>query len=408
MERDKLQVIEIASIFTIIGLTGSAIGFTIRYLIDKRTERKRIAENAMVQALLPYYSRLLEIQSRLYLFLKANDTIHLKDLSLKSNEFYNQIAAVYAFVRDRATRQMIANFMYMFAVLDELEDRDYIFEEIVDQIEVLLETLQSLQRRIEWYVWKYSDSFDIPPAKSSFPKPDPFIEWKVLDSADTLLKHIAMTNRHGDDKSTQGRRRKDDQATTLDYPSATPPQPYIPQGGNYPYIFKIVTGGEGGVGKTAIVTRFAEGHFIDEYRTTIGTQIIEKNLEVGTSRATLKIWDTAGQSRFSHIRPMYFAQTEGAILVYDVSRKQTFDETYGWFRDYLKDRRLSVIVLVANKIDLSPRTVTIEMGDRLRELIRSEFDGEVINQECSAKTGQGVIELFEIIATKLIERRRNP
>ncbi|MHA1771849.1 MAG: Rab family GTPase [Candidatus Thorarchaeota archaeon] len=173
----------------------------------------------------------------------------------------------------------------------------------------------------------------------------------------------------------------------------------------YDYLFKVVVLGEGAVGKTAIVTRFSHGFFRTDYRTTIGSQFAVKNLEIATKKGRLtvklQIWDVAGQSRFQILRPMYYRGSSGGLLVYDVTRRRTFIVLEEWLSELEKAVGKTIpLVLVANKTDLPDRVISIEEG---REFAESHNMPYV---ESSAKTGEGILDVFEQLAKILVDNRQ--
>ncbi|MEM4734393.1 MAG: Rab family GTPase [Candidatus Thorarchaeota archaeon] len=173
----------------------------------------------------------------------------------------------------------------------------------------------------------------------------------------------------------------------------------------YDYLFKTVVLGEGAVGKTAIVTRFSHGFFRTDYKTTIGSQFAVKSIDVFTksgNRVTVKlqIWDVAGQSRFQILRPMYYRGSSGGLLVYDVTRRRTFLVLDEWLEELRKSVNKDIpLVLVANKIDLPDRVVTAAEGKKYAEEHGMPY------VESSAKSGEGILDVFESLAKTLIEAR---
>ncbi|MHA1881835.1 MAG: Rab family GTPase [Candidatus Thorarchaeota archaeon] len=176
---------------------------------------------------------------------------------------------------------------------------------------------------------------------------------------------------------------------------------------NYDFLFKVVVLGEGAVGKTAIVTRFSHGFFRTDYKTTIGSQFAVKNIDIpgeGSDPMTmvkLQIWDVAGQSRFQILRPMYYRGSSGGVLVYDVTRRRTFLVLEEW----LKELEAAVgkkipLVLVANKTDLPDRIVEPAEGKEFAERFSMPY------LESSAKTGEGIIDIFENLGRSLVSKRR--
>ena len=175
----------------------------------------------------------------------------------------------------------------------------------------------------------------------------------------------------------------------------------------YDRLYKIVVLGEGAVGKTAIVTRFSHGFFRTDYKTTIGSQFAVKNIDIKTQegrRLTVKlqIWDVAGQSRFQILRPMYYRGASGGVLVYDVSRRRTFIVLQEWLDELQKAINKQIpLVLVANKADLPDRVVTPSEGREFADKRNMPY------VESSAKTGEGIIDIFEQLAKTLVEEREH-
>jgi small GTP-binding protein len=174
----------------------------------------------------------------------------------------------------------------------------------------------------------------------------------------------------------------------------------------YDYLFKIVVLGEGAVGKTAIVTRFSHGFFRTDYKTTIGSQFAVKNIEIPSDdgRKTvvkLQIWDVAGQSRFQILRPMYYRGSSGGLLVFDVSRKRTFMVLDEWLDELKKAINKDIpLVLVANKTDLPDRVVQPSEGRTFADERGMPY------VESSAKTGEGIVDIFEELAKVLVQNRQ--
>nr|XP_038934640.1 ras-related protein Rab-21 isoform X1 [Rattus norvegicus]XP_038934641.1 ras-related protein Rab-21 isoform X1 [Rattus norvegicus] len=92
------------------------------------------------------------------------------------------------------------------------------------------------------------------------------------------------------------------------------------------YSFKVVLLGEGCVGKTSLVLRYCENKFNDKHITTLQASFLTKKLNIGGKRVNLAIWDTAGQERFHALGPIYYRDSNGAILVYDVTDEDSFQK----------------------------------------------------------------------------------
>jgi len=162
--------------------------------------------------------------------------------------------------------------------------------------------------------------------------------------------------------------------------------------------------GAGGSGKTAIVNRFLTQKFSEQYIVTIGSQFAVKTVAVkshsGTDvRVKLLVWDLAGQERFDFIRTSYYKGSKGALLVFDVTRKNTWKELPKWIEETESALNTRVpIVLLANKVDLEDeRIITREMGLQFTE--ENNLNGYL---ETSALTGENIDEAFKILAQATI------
>ncbi|MFW9944187.1 MAG: Rab family GTPase [Candidatus Sifarchaeia archaeon] len=175
---------------------------------------------------------------------------------------------------------------------------------------------------------------------------------------------------------------------------------------SYDYLFKVVVLGEGAVGKTAIVTRFSHGFFRTDYKTTIGSQFAVKNINIPEEGdndlvVKLQIWDVAGQSRFQILRPMYYRGSNGGLLVYDVSRRRTFMLLEEWLDELHKAIQKEIpLVLVANKTDLPDRVVEPSEGREFADAHGMPY------VESSAKTGEGIVDIFAQLGATLVDRRQ--
>ena len=166
---------------------------------------------------------------------------------------------------------------------------------------------------------------------------------------------------------------------------------------------KVVLLGDGGVGKTSIVNSYFKKPFKGSYKMTLGTEFRIKR--VGDH--VIQIWDLAGQPIFSSVRSTYYVGALGAILVYDVNKKQSYDNVPNWLEefDYHKNEKVPII-LVANKIDLrdTESCLTENDGLALKDRIESSNKFDVIYCESSAKTGDKIDAIFD----QIIEAIANP
>ncbi|XP_041023956.1 ras-related protein RABC2a-like [Juglans microcarpa x Juglans regia] len=169
---------------------------------------------------------------------------------------------------------------------------------------------------------------------------------------------------------------------------------------SYDLSFKILVIGDSGVGKSSLLVSFIS-NTVENLSPTIGVDFKIKLLTVGGKKLKLTIWDTAGQERFRTLTSSYYRGAQGIILVYDVTRRDTFTnlsdvwakevELYSTNQDCVK-------MLVGNKVDIdSERVVSREEGIALAKELGCLF------LECSARTRENVEQCFEELALKIME-----
>lgn len=118
-------------------------------------------------------------------------------------------------------------------------------------------------------------------------------------------------------------------------------------------MFKVVLIGDSGVGKSNLLSRFTRNEFNLDSKSTIGVEFATRNIQVNSTTIKSQIWDTAGQERYRAITSAYYRGAVGALLVYDISKHQTYENVTRWLKE-LRDHADSniVIMLVGNKSDL--------------------------------------------------------
>ncbi|MHA2406665.1 MAG: Rab family GTPase [Candidatus Hermodarchaeia archaeon] len=163
------------------------------------------------------------------------------------------------------------------------------------------------------------------------------------------------------------------------------------------YVLKVCVVGDGAVGKTSLIIRYTEGHFRESYIMTVGTSFAVKELDFGDTLVRLQLWDLAGQPHFSSVRPVFYRGAAGIILVFDVTRRQTFEAIPGWYTEVSQVTGTVPTVLLANKVDLvdQRQTSTEESMAYAQQLGWGYF-------ETSAKEGHGVTDAFRQIAWSCI------
>uniref|UniRef100_A0A8B9H230 RAB41, member RAS oncogene family n=1 Tax=Astyanax mexicanus TaxID=7994 RepID=A0A8B9H230_ASTMX len=161
--------------------------------------------------------------------------------------------------------------------------------------------------------------------------------------------------------------------------------------------FKLVFLGEQSVGKTSLITRFMYDSFDNTYQATIGIDFLSKTMYLEDRTVRLQLWDTAGQERFRSLIPSYIRDSTVAVVVYDITNVNSFQQTTKWIDDVRTERGSDVIImLVGNKTDLADkRQVSIEEGERKAKELNVMFI------ETSAKAGYNVKQLFRRVAAAL-------
>ena len=130
------------------------------------------------------------------------------------------------------------------------------------------------------------------------------------------------------------------------------------------YKLKIIIVGDSGVGKTNLISRFATDKFDKNSKATIGVEFIYKTLKINKDVFKIELWDTAGQERYKSITSAYYKGARGAIIVYDITSEETFNNIETWIQEVKgKSSNNLQIMIVGNKIDLyKDRKVSLEKG----------------------------------------------
>ena len=165
------------------------------------------------------------------------------------------------------------------------------------------------------------------------------------------------------------------------------------------YEIKICLLGDVSVGKTSIASRFCKNSFNDNYINTIGGAYQQQNIILNNGvKMKLHIWDTSGQDKFRSMTNIYYRDAQVAILTYDVTNEQSLDSLTYWLKELNDkvDQDNMLLCLAGNKndVDASQKRVLTSKGKEFAE------KNNMLFYETSAKTGAGVKELFQAIATK--------
>ncbi|EOA23006.1 hypothetical protein CARUB_v10003752mg [Capsella rubella] len=163
------------------------------------------------------------------------------------------------------------------------------------------------------------------------------------------------------------------------------------------YVFKLVLIGDSGVGKSQILSRYARNEFSLDSKATIGVEFQTRTLVMDHKSVKAQIWDTAGQERYRAVTSAYYRGAVGAMLVYDVTRQQTFDHIPRWLEELRNhaDKNI-VIILVGNKSDLEDQRA-ISMDDA-KEFAEKEG---LFFLETSALNAVNVESAFSTVLTEI-------
>jgi Ras-related protein Rab-11A len=170
-----------------------------------------------------------------------------------------------------------------------------------------------------------------------------------------------------------------------------------PSDDEYDYLFKVVLIGDSGVGKSNLLSRFTRNEFNLESKSTIGVEFATKSIQADNKTIKAQIWDTAGQERYRAITSAYYRGAVGALLVYDISKRISYDNVSRWLKE-LRDHadQNIVIMLVGNKKDL--RYMRQVQTDEAKEFCKQH---KLFFIETSALADSNVTLAFETILKEI-------
>jgi len=169
---------------------------------------------------------------------------------------------------------------------------------------------------------------------------------------------------------------------------------------SYAYLFKYIIIGDTGVGKSCLLLQFTDKRFQPVHDLTIGVEFGARMINIEGKQVKLQIWDTAGQEAFRSITRSYYRGAAGALLVYDITRRDTFNHLTTWLEDARQHSNSNmVIMLIGNKSDLEARRdVKREEGEAFAR------EHGLIFMETSAKTAANVEEAFINTAREIYDK----
>jgi len=173
---------------------------------------------------------------------------------------------------------------------------------------------------------------------------------------------------------------------------------------SFDYVYKIIMIGDSGVGKSNIVDQFVNCKFTEDGKTTIGIDFEVRQVQIGADVIRLQIWDTAGQERFRSITRSYYQMAAGIIVVFDLTRRETFESVNRWLYEIennVDDMARMEIMLIGNKSDLEHK----------REVFTSDISKvqeryNVPYIETSAKADINIEEAFKELVTRVHDHKK--
>jgi len=170
------------------------------------------------------------------------------------------------------------------------------------------------------------------------------------------------------------------------------------------YQFKLVLLGDSAVGKSSLVLRFVKKQFFEFQESTIGAAFLTQTVQLPDCVVKFEIWDTAGQERYHSLAPMYYRGAAAAIVVYDITNRQSFVRAKSWVKELQRQGSPNIVTsLAGNKLDLADqRQVEFEEAKTYAD------DNNIAIMETSAKSNHNVAEIFKLIATKLPKGTNQP
>ena len=169
---------------------------------------------------------------------------------------------------------------------------------------------------------------------------------------------------------------------------------------SYEIMVKVVLIGDSGVGKTNIMSKYLKNQFREDSKATVGVEFGSKQFSVEGHQIKAQIWDTAGQERYKAITSAYYKGAKGAFIVYDITRKNTFETVNKWVSDITAaaDKKITLI-LIGNKNDLEDqRQVTKEVGEEKAKELGLAF------METSACSGENLDKAFQMMINEIYKK----
>ncbi len=166
-----------------------------------------------------------------------------------------------------------------------------------------------------------------------------------------------------------------------------------------PILLKVITAGEGGVGKTTLLHRYIEGVFLVDTLMTIGVQFFMKTLQIGETTINLQVWDFGGQDHFRPLLKNYSLGARGALLLFDLTRPSSLERIDQWV-DICRGGNPDIpIIFLGTKLDLTD-SITVDDDFALKFPKKYDFFKYM---RISSKTGENVNLAFELLTKEILK-----
>lgn len=182
--------------------------------------------------------------------------------------------------------------------------------------------------------------------------------------------------------------------------------------GRAEYMFKIVIVGDSNVGKTGLLSRFTKDEFHADSKGTVGVEFATRQIEHDGKTIEAQVWDTAGQERYRAVTAAYYRNATGALIVYDVTNRDSFENCAKWLKELRTHADSSIVaMLVGNKCDLKHKqAVDVEDAKDFAEdnnlafIETSAYDAT--NVDLAFETS--LIEIYRIVRKNLAAGKYDP
>ena len=170
------------------------------------------------------------------------------------------------------------------------------------------------------------------------------------------------------------------------------------------FVFKIILVGDYGVGKTTSIHRFVENKFKANYVPTLGVQVTKKSIEINGDNVDLMLWDLAGQDRYALVRQRFYSDTEGILMLYDITRMSSLKNIKKWYAEVSKFTNQIPIILIGNKIDLLEKREV--KNDDVNRFLEENNINVNLKIKTSAKDGVNTEKSFHFLVKMLMQKYR--